>query len=129
MTTSTTYATVIETETDRGDDDGETTCRVVYATSSSDGGHSRSVAAKVRRGKIRLFRRRASKRLTTPTPTTDDGDGDGYYDVCAGVGADPVFDVDGDVGDCAGVEVDVDVDVEAATRAATRAVYVGRMPL
>ena len=72
-TSSTTYATVIETETDERDedDDGETTCRVVYATSSSDGGPSRSVAAKVRRGKIRLFRRESSKRLTT---TTDDDD-------------------------------------------------------
>jgi BRCA1-associated protein len=72
-TSSTTYATVIETETDERDedDDGETTCRVVYATSSSDGGPSRSVAAKVRRGKIRLFRRASSERLTT---TTDDDD-------------------------------------------------------
>lgn len=72
-TSSTTYATVIETETDE-DDDGETTCRVVYATSSSDGGPSRSVAAKVRRGKIRLFRRASSssKRLTNGDDRDDD---------------------------------------------------------
>ena len=74
-TSSTTYATVIETET--ADDDGETTRRVVYATTSSSdgGGPSRSVAAKVRRGKIRLFRRASSsKRLTT----TDDDDDDAW---------------------------------------------------
>jgi len=73
MATSATYATVIETE---DGSERETTCRIVYATSSSDGaggggGGGQRIAAKVRRGKIRLFRR-----LTTPRDGDDDDDDD-----------------------------------------------------